>query len=157
MKRLLIYFVLLFFTQIIVLLILGEFKIYEIPYTKSFNTNNNLLVYKSVHSFDFKMRLKHLYIYYFITYFYLTLVHTGLIFFCNLFNKKVIKLFVYMVGMFFLSFIFYFIHAINTDQDLERILWFYFDAVFYYHIYTICIFMLVNLIFSLLFFDFRTE
>ena len=56
MKRLLIYFVLLFFTQIIVLLILGEFKIYEIPYTKSFNTNNNLLVYKSVHSFDFKVK-----------------------------------------------------------------------------------------------------
>lgn len=156
-KKYIIYFVLLYFIQIIILVILEEFKVYKLPYAKGFDTNNNLFIFKTLYGFDLKMKLKHLYIYYFITYFYLTLVHTGLIFFCSIINKYSKKVIVYLIGMLLFSFLYYFFHAIIVYTDLERILWFYLDALLYYHIYTISIFMFVNLIFSILFFNLKSK
>ena len=146
-NKFIVFFSFLYFSHIIVLFFLGEFEL--LPFSNTFDSNNKLFIYKYEYGLDFYMRFKHLYIYYFVTFFYLTFVHTSLIFYLKKFNNRLLFLIIYFFGMFFFSFVFYYFHV--YDDTISRIFWFYIDSLLYYF-GIILSFMLVSIVYTKHFF-----
>jgi hypothetical protein len=148
------FFFLLYFIHVVLVFVLGEFDL--LPFASSFESTNDLFVIYYAQGFNFYMRFKHLYIYYFITFLYLTLVHTYLIFLTFNFKNKLKKIIVYIFGTFILSFIMYYCKEFtifNLDQ-----FWFVFENYIYnvvfHYLYINCLFMIINLIFTKIYFNY---
>lgn len=140
------YFIYLFCTQVIVLLLLGELKIYSIPFSSTMLSTNDLFVIFYSQGFDFFQRFKYLYMYYIISYFCLSFGHSILLLLILKFKNKVLKIFIYIIGIIIFSIILFFFHRL----DLYRFFMQYINALVH-HFKTICLFIFVNFVFSLFF------
>jgi hypothetical protein len=143
------FFLILYLIHVVFILIFGELDF--LSWGSSFDSNNDIFVYKYAHGLDFYLRFKYLYIYYFITVCYLTICHTLLFFVSMRYKNKIIKIIFYLLGIIILSYVFY---CIYLNSISIRVFWYFIDDVFYYYFIEVCIFMIINLIFTKIYFNY---
>ena len=145
------FFLILYLIHVVFILIFGELDF--LSWGSSFDSNNDIFVYKYAHGLDFYLRFKYLYIYYFVTVCYLTICHTLLFFASMRYKNKIIKIILYLLGILILSFGPYSI-LLKFDHEFIRIVWYFIDDVFYYYFIEVCIFMIINFIFTKIYFNY---
>jgi hypothetical protein len=156
-KQFLKFFLILYLIHVVFILIFGELDL--LPFDlNSERPYDELYVIYCNQGFNFFMRLKYIYIYYFITFLYLTLVHTYLIFLTFNFKNKLKKIIIYVFGMFVLSFIMYYSCNVFVNFHFLDKFWFIFENYIYnvvsYYLYINCLFMIINLIFTKIYFNY---
>jgi hypothetical protein len=145
-----LYFLILLGIHLLLLLLIDKIYFYGLPWSSSMRINNDYSIDEG-NLTDFYIMFKYLYVYYLVSYFYLTLIHSFLLFLIINIKNTLLRIFIYFSLTFVFSVFLYFLNSLfNHRISYYRFFVYYSNALIDYF-YLICLFLFVNFVFSLFF------